>query len=205
MTRRGARAIFTAGHTQQRVVPEDFGAYDVECPICGTMDNHARHRRGLCCECYCSLSNMVGEGVAQTMPKDELITRGRIAALAALRRGSYPIGQRNYSALRRFAAAHGIIIASPRAPQEEEVATPVIYATSEAARAWARKDYARKRGEAIRAKYGSGFKTEELDAAELLRRKRERAQQWRDAHREEVRAYNKEYKERRKSKRRLMQ
>lgn len=74
------------------IAPEEliFGSSDVECPVCGRLDNHASHRRGLCIWCYCSLSNAVGDDAVQGMPADELVRRARAARLAAIKHGTAP-------------------------------------------------------------------------------------------------------------------
>ena len=82
----------TYARNSRPIAPEEliFGSSDVECPVCGRLNNHASHRRGLCIWCYCSLSNAVGDGAAQGMPADELVRRARAARLAAIRRGTTP-------------------------------------------------------------------------------------------------------------------
>lgn len=68
----------------------EFGPSDVECPACGGLDNHARNRRGLCCWCYCSLANAVGDEAVQRMSADELVRKAKAARLAAIRKGTAP-------------------------------------------------------------------------------------------------------------------
>lgn len=74
------------------IAPEEleFGTNDVECPVCGAMDNHASHRRGLCIWCYCALSNAVGDEAVQNMPTDELVRKAKAARLAAIKKGTAP-------------------------------------------------------------------------------------------------------------------
>lgn len=68
----------------------EFGPSDAECPVCGGLDNHASRRRGLCCWCYCSLANAVGDEAVQRMPADELVRKAKAARLAAIRKGTAP-------------------------------------------------------------------------------------------------------------------
>lgn len=74
------------------IAPEEleFGANDVECPVCRAKDNHASHRRGLCIWCYCALSNAVGDDAVQGMLTDELVRKAKAARLAAIKRGTAP-------------------------------------------------------------------------------------------------------------------
>lgn len=74
------------------ISPEEleFGSNDVECPVCGRLDNHASHRRGLCIWCYCSLRNAVGDDAVQSMPTDELVRKAKAARLAAIKKGTAP-------------------------------------------------------------------------------------------------------------------
>ncbi len=69
---------------------EDYGPMDVECPACGTMDNHARGRRGLCIWCACALGLEVGSQAFETMPQEELVRRAKEARMKAVAKGTAP-------------------------------------------------------------------------------------------------------------------
>lgn len=58
---------------------EDFGPYDVECPVCGKQDNHCDNRRGLYDACYCSLVlHLAGRDAAlAAMDKFKMIREAR--------------------------------------------------------------------------------------------------------------------------------
>lgn len=83
-----------AGYTPAK--KEDYGPTDVECPVCGTMDNHARGRRGLCIWCACALALEVGESEFVSMPKDKLVRMAKDARERAALKGRAPkITRRN--------------------------------------------------------------------------------------------------------------
>ena len=89
---------YTAGYSRSRVHPTrddlDFGPSDVECPVCGGLDNHCANRRGLCCWCFCSLLNSLGGSNAEQMAAframsfDDMTARAKSARKAAIRRGT---------------------------------------------------------------------------------------------------------------------
>lgn len=188
---------------------DDFGAYDVECPVCGGKDNHCRNRRGLCLNCYSALANKVGEDAFAAMDMAALVRRGTAATLDALRRGTYTIEQRNRLAIARFAAAHAVTPPKPivAAPPKEQTDT-------------ARHTAAEESRDRV-AKYGSGFKADEKAAArrEANRRavrryyaanrerilaakrgnktdaEREYHRRWKAAHKDRIAAYMREYNE----------
>lgn len=109
------RYKYTSGwcRTHKEFVADDFGAYDVECPVCGGKDNHCATRRGLCCSCYCSLANKVGAAALAEMPLAELVRQGTAAALAALEKGTYTVEARNAKAVEAFARLHGLELDAP--------------------------------------------------------------------------------------------
>ena len=153
---------------------EDFGAYDVECPICGAMDNNCANRRGLCLNCYCALANQIGEDAFAAMDMATLVRRGTAATLDALRRGTYTIEQRNKTAIAAFLAAHSpkpIVAAPPKEPTVEP-----------------RRTAAEESRDRV-AKYGSGFKAEQKARVD----RREYMRKYNAAHREEHREYAREY------------
>lgn len=84
-----------------KVEKEDYGPMDVECPVCGTMDNHARGRRGLCIWCACALGLKIGSQAFETMPQDELVHRAEEARKAAIARGTAPKTRRMQDMERR--------------------------------------------------------------------------------------------------------
>lgn len=109
------RYRYTSGYCRahKEFVADDFGAYDVQCPVCGGKDNHCDTRRGLCCSCYCSLANLVGADAVAEMPLAELVRQGTRAALAALEKGTYAIEQRNIKAVALFARGRGLRLDAP--------------------------------------------------------------------------------------------
>lgn len=187
---------------------EDFGAFDVECPVCGAMDNNCANRRGLCLNCYSALANQIGEDAFAAMDMAALVRRGTAAALAAIRRGTYTIEQRNRLAIARFAAAHAVAPPKPivTAPPKEQTDT-------------ARHTAAEESRDRV-AKYGSGFKADEKAARREANRRavrryyaanrerilaakrggkteaeREYHRRWKAAHKDKVAAYMREYNE----------
>lgn len=83
----------------------DFGARDVECPVCGAKDNHCDNRRGLCDICYCALANEVGEAAFAAMEYETLLRKARNALVNAIRNGTYTVG-RNDRARKAFMKAN---------------------------------------------------------------------------------------------------
>ena len=146
----------------------DFGPKDVECPVCGAMDNHCPNRRGLCIWCYCALANKVGSEEFAAMDKATLVREAEKAILVAMRNGTCHAGRYD-SRLMAFAAAHGIArkdTAAEAARKRE--AEKAAREDAEAAKRYAdismrrelerEKERSRKRrAEYIAAKYGSGF------------------------------------------------
>ena len=102
---------YCSGYSRSRPKCDDleFGPSDVECPVCGTMDNHCRHRRGLCLICYCALANKVGDEAFSAMEYAELLLAAEAAVADALRRGSVPITHSNCRHIRAFSKMHGIV------------------------------------------------------------------------------------------------
>ena len=189
-------------------VDMDFGPMDVECPVCGTQDNHADNRRGLCCDCYCALANKVGEAAFQAMDAATLVREATQAAIAALKRGTYHIGRCDKSR-RDFAARHGITISR----QAEAVAKGGKRDDAEAARRYAdvskkrQRDKDReRRARHIAEKYGKGFacaapKPEPAEALPEDRRAKKRTymRAYFAAHREEIYARRKAWRRAKKA------
>ena len=119
------RYKYTSGYcrTHREFIADDFGAYDVECPVCGGKDNHCATRRGLCCSCYCSLANKVGAEAVAEMTLAELARQGAGAALAALEKGTYTVDARNAKAVALFARLHGLRldVPPPKTPDAKRV------------------------------------------------------------------------------------
>ena len=173
----------------------EFGPQDVECPACGKLDNHARHRRGLCCWCYCSLSNAVGEQAVQEMPADELMRRAKAVRLAAIRRGTAPKIKTKEEIAKESAAAE---LAREKAAKER------IKAANRAYLEMLHKRDAAKA--AAKVSDGTGALTPE-EAAELKARKEERRRllekesrrRYRTRHKEQIAAYQRVWRQRKKA------
>ena len=198
-----AGKTYVSGHFD-----EDFGAYDVECPVCGAMDNNCTNRRGLCLNCYCALANQIGEAAFAAMDMAALVRRGTAATLDALRRGTYTIEQRNKTAIAAFLAAHSVT------PPKSIVAEPPKEQADTAKRTAAEESRERV------AKYGSGFKADEKAAKREANRRavrryyaanrerilaakrgsktdveREYHRRWKATHKGRIAAYMREYNE----------
>ena len=67
----------------------DFGAMNLKCPACGDFDNHCAHRRGLCCWCYCCLTNSLPKGDADFFALDygDMVAKAKAARMAAIKKG----------------------------------------------------------------------------------------------------------------------
>lgn len=82
---KGYKMRYCSGYSrnQERPNPEDleFGPYDVKCPACGKMDNHCATRRGLCCNCYCTVLNHL-EGTESE--RDRVFAELPMSALTAI-------------------------------------------------------------------------------------------------------------------------
>lgn len=194
---------YCAGYSRSRPKCDEleFGPSDVECPVCGGLDNHCSNRRGLCCSCYCCAVRAIGDAEFAAMDAITLVRQAESAVVAALRRGTYPVDGRNLMSLQAFARRHGLAVRNGRTiAQCVPVAKPV--AAPPARKTPPKVDVA--------TKYGVGFKSDapkpeeqpkqekprfdpKAYMREYNRTHKEKKREWNRAHREHLREWQRKY------------